>query len=203
MEQVIAMIILIILYVLMLIYKFSFYVKEIVDDFGYQFVINNIGSKLGTATLYGYNKYVLTSNFGSDSSVSIIPTQSSVSYIECLTQSFKDPFIIKTTRLQGSIEQLMNMVIEITNSDASGQLCQIPIFVKSYLEKEYPQYIKKDEKQEVVLDIDFDIDIDGRTYLKFSVLPNSKIFTTFFVQKEKYIKTNIFKLLISKLKKCF
>jgi hypothetical protein len=199
------LLLLIVLCIVVFMYKFIFYAKIFVsDNCPYQFSVKNSISNDAKVVLYGYNKHLLTTNFGSDSPVLVIPTFSHISYLECLAQSFHDPFRVKKIILGGSLAQLKQMDILIISADANGQMCQVPVPIKTYLERKINTIDSfKDVDDTIIsLDIDYNILIDGRTFLQFNILGNSEIVTTFYIEKEKYIKINIIELLTYKLKKC-
>lgn len=138
----------------------------------YQVSITNSTPNPLLATLFGKNQYLLTPNFGSAVGITVIPSQSNVTYLELLQQSADMPFETSLIRIQSVNTAQITQILTITSKDANGQLCQIPLITQSYF--------SANQFQSGILDIPFGLRIDGNTNLQFSVLGNTTVVMTFF-----------------------
>jgi len=144
-------------------------------------VSNTTGSNL-TVTLFGYNTFLLTTNFGSSVGVTVTPAQVNISYLELLSQSASQPFETSLIRVQTSNAAQLTQILTVTSKDANGQLCQIPIITQSYF--------SANQFQSTILDIPYPVKIDGNTNISFTILANTTATYTFF-PSEKVNNTRI------------
>ncbi len=147
----------------------------------YFFNIKNCSNESKKAVLYGHNMNLMKPNFGSDNGV-CIEAFDGVGYSFMLTNSVSKEFIIRKIRVQtakSTKEYLENMVIKYTAIDPNGQMIEIPIIVKSF--------IKDNQLQKDIVDIELPIAIDGNASLSFPVDPNSYISMYFYYNTEKYV----------------
>lgn len=138
----------------------------------YQLNISNTTAGDLTCVLFGANIYLLTTNFGSDTGVTVTPSQTNVSYLQLIQQSTTQPFETSLLRIQSSNTTQVTQQITITSTDANGQSCNIPLIVQNY----FSSY----QFQSGIVDVPFPVRIDGNTYLTFTVLDNTSLSMTFF-----------------------
>jgi hypothetical protein len=138
----------------------------------YQVTITNTNGTTANAVLFGYNKYLLTSNFGSDTGVTVTPSQSNVTYLELLQQSAGQPFETSLIRIQSSNTSQITQVLTITSKDANGQQCLIPLITQSYF--------SANQFQSTILDVPYSLTIDANTYITIPVLATTTVVFTFF-----------------------
>ena len=156
----------------------------------YHLETENKSSEPQTAVLFGVNKYLLTSNFGSAIPI-VVSSNPNVPYLQHLSQSGQNPFETRLIRLRGNIDDLSKMVINVNSSDANGQSCQIPIFVNNYV---FPDdYIKAKDLTNFDLDIPYRFVIDGNTNLDYEMNPNSKISMDIFYNTVEFRKMKLYK----------
>ena len=149
----------------------------------YQLNIANTTAGNLTCILFGQNIYLLVSNFGSSTGITVTPTQTNVNYIQLLNQSAQQPFEVGLTRVQSSNATQVTQQIGITSTDANGQSCNYPLIAQNY----FSAY----QFQSGIIDIQFPYRIDGGTYLTFTVLAGASLSITFF-PAEKVNQTNHF-----------
>lgn len=149
----------------------------------YQVSITNSTPNPLLCTLFGMNQYLLTPNFGSAVGITVIPSQSNVTYLELLQQSASQPFETSLMRIQSVNTAQITQIITITSKDANGQLCQIPLITQSYF--------SANQFQSGILDIPFALRIDGNTNLQFTVLGNTTVVMTFFPRDKANLSRNL------------
>jgi hypothetical protein len=149
----------------------------------YQVSITNSTPNPLLATLFGMNQFLLTPNFGSAVGITVIPSQTNVSYLELLQQSASQPFETSLIRIQSANTSQITQIITITSKDANGQLCQIPLITQSYF--------SANQFQSGILDIPFGLRIDGNTNLQFIVLGNTSLTMTFFPSNKANMSRNL------------
>jgi hypothetical protein len=149
----------------------------------YQVSITNSTPNPLLCTLFGMNQFLLTPNFGSAVGITVIPSQSNVTYLELLQQSSSQPFETSLLRIQSVNTAQITNIITITSKDANGQLCQIPLITQSYF--------SANQFQSGILDIPFALRIDGNTNLQFNVLGNTTVIMTFFPRDKANLSRNL------------
>lgn len=149
----------------------------------YQVNVTNTTAGTLTVTLFGLNSYLLTPNFGTSVGVTVTPAQSNVSYLELLQQSASQPFETSLIRIQTSNPSQITQILTLTSKDANGQLCQIPIITQSYF--------SANQFQSTILDVPYNVKIDGSTYLTFPILGHTTATYTFFPSEKVNIARNI------------
>lgn len=149
----------------------------------YQVSITNSTVTPLTATLFGMNQYLLTPNFGSAVGITVIPSQTNVSYLELLQQSASQPFETSLIRIQSTNTAQITQIITITSKDANGQLCQIPLITQSYF--------SANQFQSGILDVPYAVKIDGNTNLQFTVLGSTTVVITLFPSEKANISRNL------------
>lgn len=142
----------------------------------YQISITNSTAGQLTAIIFGYNKYLLSTNFGSAVGIEVVPSQANVSYLELLQQSASQPFETSLIRIQSSNTTQVTQIINVVNKDANGQECTIPVITQSYF--------SANQFQSGIIDVPYSLKIDGNAYLQYPVLANTTVVMTFF-PKEK------------------
>jgi hypothetical protein len=122
--------------------------------------------------MFGYNQFLLSTNFGSSVGLSVTPAQSNVSYLQLLTQSASQPFETSLIRVQSSNAVQVTQIITVTVTDANGQSATLPIITQSY----FSSY----QQQSGILDVPYSVKIDGNTSLTSTILANTTVTYTFF-----------------------
>ena len=138
----------------------------------YQIAIVNSTAGTLNAVLFGANIYLLTTNFGSAVGVTVTPSQTNVSYFQLLQQSGDQPFETSLIRIQSSNTAQITNIINITSTDANGQQCTIPLITQSYF--------SANQFQAGILDIPYNLKVDGNTYLTYPVFANTTVVVTLF-----------------------
>lgn len=138
----------------------------------YQLTIVNSTAGTLNAVLFGMNKYLLSTNFGSPATVTVTPSQTNVSYLELLQQSAAQPFETSLIRVQSSSSTQITQIMSVTVKDANGQELTLPIITQSY----FSAY----QQQSGILDIAKKIKVDGSTYITYPVEASTTVTVTFF-----------------------
>ena len=152
----------------------------------YQLTIVNTTAGTLTAIIFGKNKYLLSTNFGSATGLTVTPAQSNVSYLELLQQSAEQPFETSLIRVQSSNATQVTQILTVTVKDANGQSATLPIITQSY----FSSY----QQQSGILDVPYNLKVDGNTNVAFPVLAGATVTLTFFPSE----KVNIAKGLAGK-----
>lgn len=138
----------------------------------YQVSITNSTAGTLTAVLFGMNQYLLTTNYGSATGITVTPSQTNVSYLELLQQSASQPFETSLIRIQSTNTAQVTQIITITSKDANGQQVTIPLITQSYF--------SANQFQGTILDIPYAVKVDGNTNLSFPVLASTTVIVTLF-----------------------
>lgn len=138
----------------------------------YQLLVQNTTAGTLNLVMFGYNQFLLSTNFGSSVGLTVAPAQSNVSYLQLLTQSASQPFETSLIRVQSSNASQVTQIITVTVSDANGQSATLPIITQSY----FSSY----QQQSGILDVPYSVKIDGNTSLTSSILANTTVTYTFF-----------------------
>ncbi len=138
----------------------------------YQVLVNNTTAGNLTLVMFGYNQFLLSTNFGSSVGLSVTPAQTNVSYLQLLTQSSSQPFETSLIRIQSANTTQVTQIITISVSDANGQSATLPIITQSY----FSSY----QQQSGILDVPYSLKIDGNTSVSFPVLATTVVIITFF-----------------------
>jgi len=152
----------------------------------YQLTIVNTTAGSLTAIIFGKNKYLLSTNFGSATGLTVTPAQSNVSYLELLQQSAEQPFETSLIRVQSSNATQVTQILTVTVKDANGQSATLPIITQSY----FSSY----QQQSGILDVPYNLKVDGNTNVAFTVLAGATVTLTLFPSE----KVNISKGLAGK-----
>ena len=134
-------------------------------------VINTTAGNLNLV-MFGYNQFLLSTNFGSSVGLSVTPAQSNVAYLQLLTQSASQPFETSLLRVQSSNATQVTQIITVTVTDANGQSATLPIITQSY----FSSY----QQQSGILDVPYSVKIDGNTSLTSTILANTTVTYTYF-----------------------
>lgn len=145
----------------------------------YSLVIQNTNPTAATAVLFGKNKFLLATNFGSDTGVIITPSYSDVEYVEMLQQSGSQPFDTSLIRIQSSNSTQITQILNVTSKDANGQVFTDPIITQNYFSSM--------QFQSGILDAPVRLTINENSYITFTVLASTTLTMTFFPEA----KTNI------------
>lgn len=138
----------------------------------YQLLVQNTTAGSLSLVMFGYNQYLLSTNFGSATGLSVTPAQTNVSYLQLLTQSANQPFETSLIRVQSTNASQVTQIITVTVSDANGQSATLPIITQSY----FSSY----QQQSGILDVPYSVKIDGNTSLTSTILANTTVTYTFF-----------------------
>ena len=138
----------------------------------YQVLVQNTTAGSLTLVMFGYNQFLLSTNFGSSVGLVVTPAQTNVSYLQLLTQSSNQPFETSLIRVQSSNATQVTQIITVTVTDANGQSATLPIITQSY----FSSY----QQQSGILDVPYSVKIDGNTSLTSSILANTTVTYTFF-----------------------
>jgi hypothetical protein len=138
----------------------------------YQVLVVNTTAGTLNLVMFGYNQFLLSTNFGSSVGLSVTPAQTNVSYLQLLTQSASQPFETSLIRVQSSNASQVTQIITVTVTDANGQSATLPIITQSY----FSSY----QQQSGILDVPYSVKIDGNTSLTSSILANTTVTYTFF-----------------------
>lgn len=138
----------------------------------YQVLVTNTTAGALNLVLFGYNQYLLSTNFGSSVGLTVTPAQTNVAYLQLLTQSANQPFETSLIRVQSTNASQVTQIITVTVSDANGQSATLPIITQSY----FSSY----QQQSGILDVPYSVKIDGNTSLTSTILANTTVTYTFF-----------------------
>lgn len=138
----------------------------------YQITVTNTTSGTLTCVLFGKNQYLLSTNFGSDAGLTVTPAQSNVTYLELLQQSADQPFETSLLRVQSSNATQVTQILTVSVKDANGQAATLPIITQSY----FSSY----QQQSGILDVPYNLKVDGNTSVTSPILANTTVTYTFF-----------------------
>ena len=138
----------------------------------YQVTVENTTAGTLTAILFGKNQFLLSTNFGSATGIIVTPAQTNVSYLFLLQQSADQPFETSLIRIQSSNTTQITQILTVTVLDANGQSATLPIITQSY----FSSY----QQQSGILDVPYQVKIDGNTSLTSVILSNTTVTYTFF-----------------------
>ena len=138
----------------------------------YQVIITNTTPNNLTAVLFGQNQFLLEPNFGSAAGITITPAATNVTYAQLLQQSAFQPFETSLVRIQSSNATQITQLINLNVTDANGQTLGVPIYTQDY----FSAY----QQQSGILDMPYNMKLDGNTSLSFIVLASTTVFMTFF-----------------------
>jgi hypothetical protein len=138
----------------------------------YQVTVQNTTPNQLTLVLFGKNQYLLSANFGSAVGLVVTPAQTNVTYLELLQQSADQPFETSLLRVQSSNPTQVTQILTVTVKDANGQSATLPIITQSY----FSSY----QQQSGILDIPYNLKIDGNTNITTPILGNTTVTYTFF-----------------------
>lgn len=138
----------------------------------YQVTVSNTTAGTLTLVLFGKNQYLLSTNFGSSVGLVVTPAQTNVSYLQLLQQSADQPFETSLIRVQSSNSTQVTQILTVTITDANGQSATLPIITQSY----FSSY----QQQSGILDIPYQLKIDGNTSVTTPILATTTVTYTFF-----------------------
>lgn len=138
----------------------------------YQITVTNTTPNTLTCVLFGKNQFLLSTNFGSDVGLTVTPAQTNVTYLELLQQSADQPFETSLLRVQSANATQVTQILTVTVKDANGQSATLPIITQSY----FSSY----QQQSGILDVPYNLKIDGNTSVTSPILGNTTVTYTFF-----------------------
>lgn len=165
---------------------FDLFEGEIYDDFSmaegqpapakspspYQVNVTNTTAGSLTLVLFGKNQFLLSTNFGSSVGLIVAPAQTNVSYLQLLQQSADQPFETSLIRIQSASSTQVTQILTISVTDANGQSATLPLITQSY----FSAY----QQQSGILDVPYQLKIDGNTSITTTILANTSVTYTFF-----------------------
>lgn len=152
----------------------------------YVLTIANAGAATETAIIFGRNRFVGQTNFGSGANITITMGVSGVPYEQLLQQSASEPFEIVKIRLSSTSSTQLDQSMTFVKTDSNGQSAQTPVTVTSYL--------SPDQFQSDLRDIDYRMQIDGNTHISYPVLAGETVTMSVYISA----KVNIAKPLQAK-----
>lgn len=147
------------------------------------YVINVTNTTAGNLTciLFGTSLYYQSTNYGSDTGVTVASASTNISYFQMLTQSLTQPFEVGAMRIISSASQVVQ-TINAESVDSSGQRVDLPIFASIY-QSSY-------QNNSGIVDIDYPFTIDANTSLSFTILAATSAVVIFFPRtKVNQVKT--------------
>jgi hypothetical protein len=138
----------------------------------YQLTVVNTTAGNLTLVMFGQNQFLLSTNFGSSVGLSVTPAQTNVSYLQLLQQSASQPFETSLIRVQSTNASQVTQILTVTVTDANGQSATLPIITQSY----FSSY----QQQSGILDVPYQVKIDGNTSITSTILANTTVTYTFF-----------------------
>jgi hypothetical protein len=134
-------------------------------------VVNSTAGNL-TMVIFGNNANLLSTNFGSSVGLSVTPAQTNITYLQLLQQSASQPFETSLIRVQSTNSSQVTQILTVTVTDANGQSATLPIITQSY----FSSY----QQQSGILDVPYQLKIDGNTSITSTILANTTVTYTFF-----------------------
>lgn len=134
-------------------------------------VVNSTAGNL-TMVIFGNNANLLSTNFGSSVGLSVTPAQTNITYLQLLQQSASQPFETSLIRVQSTNASQVTQILTVTVTDANGQSATLPIITQSY----FSSY----QQQSGILDVPYQLKIDGNTSITSTILANTTVTFTFF-----------------------
>lgn len=138
----------------------------------YQLTVVNTTAGNLTMVIFGNNANLLSTNFGSSVGLAITPAQTNITYLQLLQQSASQPFETSLIRVQSTNSSQVTQILTVTVSDANGQSATLPIITQSY----FSSY----QQQSGILDVPYQLKIDGNTSITSTILANTTVTFTFF-----------------------
>lgn len=138
----------------------------------YQLTVVNTTAGNLTMVIFGNNANLLSTNFGSSVGLAITPAQTNITYLQLLQQSASQPFETSLIRVQSTNSSQVTQILTVTVSDANGQSATLPIITQSY----FSSY----QQQSGILDVPYQLKIDGNTSITSTILANTIVTFTFF-----------------------
>ena len=153
-------------------------------------VTNNDHKDKKNAVLFGNNTYLLAPNYGSDIPITVVPTQTNVSYIEVLQQSSHQPFVTRIISFIGKINDIRDIVLTYTQKDANGMSFSKPIIIEELIDIDKVDF--NDNENDQIVKIKYKISVDGNTQISFELKPQSKIIVNIFYNTVQYTIMGVF-----------
>ena len=137
----------------------------------YKVKVENTTAGTLSCVLFGRNKYLLTTNYGSATGLVVTATVAGMTYLEILQQSAEQPFETSLIKVKSSTTNQPTQEWTITSKDANGQQVTIPLDMDSFF--------SANQYQGSIVDAPYNLRIDGNTYVTFDVLANATVYLTF------------------------
>lgn len=139
----------------------------------YQITIQNTTAGTLTATMWGFNLYVNSTNFNNNVGlVFTVPTNTT--YQQMLSQSATQPFETSVIRISSSNTSQVIQTIAMTESSGNADLASSNIFTEQY-QSEFAQ-------NQTILTVNKRISINGNVYLQVPVLATTTVTYSFYPQ---------------------
>lgn len=138
----------------------------------YQISVTNTTGGTLTVVLFGMYQYLQSTNYGSSVGLTVTPSQTNVSYLMLLQQSAAQPFETSLIRVQTTNAAQVTQILTITSTDANGQTCTVPVITQNYF--------SPNQFQSGIIDVPYNVTIDGNTNITSQILANTTVVYTFF-----------------------
>ncbi|MFN6075715.1 MAG: hypothetical protein ACK46Y_09115 [Fluviicola sp.] len=138
----------------------------------YQIVVENTTTKALKSIIFGNDKFLLKSNFGSATGITISIGQPGVEYVELLQQTSTKPFATQFMRIESANKLQITKFITVHQKDANGNWFQRPMNMQ--------QFKSAYQNQDTMLDAPINEYIDGTTYWEIEIEPETRVFFTIF-----------------------
>lgn len=161
--------------------KFIYKLVKRIPCSPYVINIKNENEKPSKTVIFGYNKFFISNNFGSEKGIKIINLQGS-DYHHIISQSAHKPFKCKLIRITSSNVLDLKMTLKSISEDANGLKITEPIHCMNHLNTH--------QFQSNIIDINKTLFVDGNFYLKFKSPAKSSITFSFFPE-DKIITENL------------
>lgn len=138
----------------------------------YQIIITNTVNVALKAVIFGNDKFLLKTNFGSGKGITVTIGQPGVEYVELLQQSSTKPFSTQFMRIESENTLQLTKFITVNQKDANGNWFQRPMNMQ--------QFKSAYQNQNTMLDAPINEHIDGSTYWEVEIEPGTRVFYTIF-----------------------
>lgn len=138
----------------------------------YQVIIHNTSkTDAATAIIFGHDKFLLKSNFGSDATIQITMGQPGVDYVELL-QASANPFCTQFIRVESENQLQISKFVTIHQKNVNGNSSQRSLNMQ--------QFKSAYQNQVNMLDAPVNEEINGSTYWEILIEPDTTVLYTIF-----------------------
>jgi len=118
----------------------------------------------GKIVLFGRDKNLTETNYGSGTGVTIASAYANTTYAELLNQSAIKPFSVNLVRMRVSNTSVFDYVMSLFSKDANGQRLEIPLDASNYYS---PRQFNDN-----LIDVPFQFQIDSNNSIEWTI-PNA------------------------------